>query len=212
MAVTSRAMPGATPNWYCDRCELAFSDPTNRAPCPRCQLDDALVSRGAPPLAQPTQGKAGLRWDRLPMWLIGSAILGWWWLVGGKYTVDGAPLLLNQMLHFLHLPLALAPITHGAWYLILAWLPCSISYVERRYAPWRQVAIDGTIFLIVAVWLIVAAGDGFSTYLAVTHPPADALALSRQVAQSPAAAAVWSFATTFLPEIGLALLWRWFRR
>lgn len=205
-------------DWHCLKCDHLFYDKTDRSPCPQCgnEAGDLLEAVEAPQEAkvQPkrtTTARRPSRLDRVPACLLGSAIFGWWWLTGARYTIDGIPLLLNQLAAFLYVHLGLPPVTNPLWYLLLAWLPFAISFVERRYAPWRQSMIDGTMIVIVVVWLIVSAFDGFSTYLAITNPPDNALTISHQIARSTIASAIWSIATTFLPEVALGLLWRWQR-
>jgi len=152
-------------------------------------------------------------WDRVPLVLFGYAILGVWWAAGGKWTIEGMPLLLNELFNFFHIAHRLAPITWPGWYAWLAWLPLGISFVEHRYAPWRAWEKWGILSFIgvVFVWLVVTSADWVSTWLAITHPSADAWLIAKQVADVPFLAGVWVTMTTFLPEIGFAVLtwWLW---
>ena len=151
-------------------------------------------------------------WDRFPVVLLGWFFLGLWWAAGGKYTIDGLPLLINEISAFFRAPLRLEPIADWHWYLRLAWLPVVISLAERRYAPWRRLTLSSIMIWVLAVWIIVSAVDAGSTYLAVTHPPDDAYSVTKSVAAIKPLAAFWSLITTFLPETGMgALLW-WVRR
>lgn len=152
-------------------------------------------------------------WDRVPLALLGWAILGVWWAAGGKYTIDGLPLVANWLLDFFHVPagvLRLTRVVDWHWYLWLCWLPVLISFVERRYVPWRR-RLSLMLLAVAAVWLVVAALDGASTYLAVITPTADAGLLALQLAAFWPAAVTWTLATTFAPEVGIALLYRWLR-
>lgn len=151
-------------------------------------------------------------WDRIPLALLGSFFLLLWWAAGGKYTIDGLPLLLNEIAAFFRAPVRLGPIADWRWYVILAWLPVLISIVERRFVPWRRAASGGTMVWMVGVWLAVAGVDALSTWLAITRPSADAYRISRQIAALPEVAVAWALATTFLPEIGMVALWRGLRR
>jgi hypothetical protein len=55
-------------------------------------------------------------------------------------------------------------------------------------------------------------GTGWaSTYLAVIAPTEDASLLARQLALFWPGAVAWTLATTFLPEVGIGLLYRWLR-
>lgn len=152
-------------------------------------------------------------WDRLPLAFFGFVILGLWWAAGGKWTIDGTPLLINEVANFFRVPISLPPVRHGAVYLLLCWLPIGISYVEHHYAPWRawrKWSILAVVF-IVAIWLVVTAADWSSTWLAITHPEPSAWKIAHQVAALPPLAAVWVTLTTFVPEIGFSVLawWLW---
>ena len=152
------------------------------------------------------------RWDRLPIVLLGTLILGFWWLIGGKYTIDGLPLLLNEILVFFRAPRLFYPVTDWRVYVALCWLPICVSFAERRYAPWRRFALSPIMLWVLMVWLIVASLDAGSTWLAVTNPPRDAYAVSRQLAELRPLALIWTIGTTFLPESAIAALWWWLRK
>ena len=161
-----------------------------------------------------TQTKpARFHWDRLPLVVFGYAILALWWAAGGKWTIEGTPLLLNEVFNFFHISFRLKPIADPAWYLWLCWLPLGISYIEHIYAPWRAWKKWGILVLIfvVGVWLIVTAADWGSTWQAITHPAPDAWLIARQIARVPLLAGVWVSLTTFVPEVGFAVLtwWLW---
>lgn len=212
-------------------CGTVFDDDTGEAPCPRCgNTDDDLIvqieDEPEAPARRPqrktthpvksasTQNhRRGLiAWDRFPAWLIGTLILGLWWAIGGKYTVEGLPLLANLIGGWFHLPIQITPISDGRWYLYLCWLPLLISFVERQYRPWRNRAIlTRERFWLVLLWLAVVALDAGATYLAVRNPAPGAWTVTRQVAASASLAATWSLLTTFGPESGLSWLWRYLR-
>jgi hypothetical protein len=228
-----------TTRWLCRPCGTEFIDEEGTQPCPRCgnanpqsieALDgiDAQAVEQARKVMKPgvvksaplTNGKSpgkktaagGTVWERLPGWLIGSLLLGLWWAIGGKYTIEGLPLLGNLFFGWFHVPVRIAPITDGRWYLWLCWLPLLISFVERQYRPWTSRAILARErFWLVLLWLAVVALDAGATYLAVRNPAPDAWTLTQQVAASWALAATWSLMTTFGPESGLSWLWRWLR-
>lgn len=152
-----------------------------------------------------------IHWDRVPVALLGWAILALWWAAGAKYTIDGLPLLLNEIGAFFRAPLHLGQVTDWRWYILMSWLPITISIAERRYAPWRRPVLSSIMIWVMGVWLIVSAIDAGSTWLAVTHPPDDAYTITKQIAAIRPLAATWSIVTTFVPEIGMgALLW-WVR-
>jgi hypothetical protein len=152
-------------------------------------------------------------WDRLPLVVFGYAILGLWWAAGGKWTIEGTPLLLNEVFNFFHITYRFAPISWAGWYAWLCWLPLGISFIEHKYAPWRAWQKWGILSLIgvLFVWFVVTAADWSSTWQAITHPAPDAWRIARQVAGVPLIAGAWVTLTTFLPEIGFAILawWLW---
>lgn len=173
-----------------------------------------LERRTAPPSGgrgEATKAKS-IHWDRVPLVLLGWLLFVLWWAAGGKYTIDGLPLLSNEIFAFFRAPFKLALIADWHWYLWLCWLPVVISLAERRYAPWRRLAWSFIMVWIVFVWAVVSGVDATSTYLAVTNPAPDAYLLSRQLAAIKPLAGLWSVATTFLPETGIAILWWWLRK
>lgn len=161
---------------------------------------------------QVVQRAVFIHWERLPIVLLGTLILGVWWLAGGKYTIDGLPLLGNEILGFFRAPHIFQPVTDWHIYALLCWLPVVVSLAERRYAPWRRLTLSAIMIWVLLVWLIVSGIDAGSTYLAVTNPPSDAYTFSKQLAIIKPLAAAWSILTTFLPETGIGALWWWLRR
>lgn len=152
-----------------------------------------------------------VRWERVPIVLFGWLFLGLWWGAGGRFTIDGLPLFFNTVLGFFRAPEVFRPITDWHWYLYLCWLPILISVIERRNRPRRGLAWSVILVYAIGVWVLVSVIDLGSTWLAVTNPPADAWLLTRQVAAVKPIAGVWTVATTFLPELGMAALWRYVR-
>lgn len=177
------------------------------------QVRSAPMENGKPAGALPIPKQAKrIHWDRLPLVILGWCLFGLWWAAGGKYTIDGLPLLANEIFGFFRAPFELSPISDWRWYVWLCWLPVVISLAERRYAPWRRLAWSLIMVWVIFVWVVVSGIDTASTYLAVTNPPEDAYLLSRQVANVKVLAGVWSVATTFAPETGIAALWWWLRK
>lgn len=163
----------------------------------------------AAPRATRARAVRRFHWDRLPLVSLGMLLLGVWWAAGGKWTIDGLPLLINVFFAFFHISIRLAPLTNPVWYALLCWLPFGISIAEHKYAPWRSLRWSLIMIYVIGVWLIVCGMDFGSTFLAVTHPTPDAWLLSRQVAALMPLAALWSLLTTFAPEIGMSVLWWW---
>ena len=100
-------------------------------------------------------------------------------------------------------------VTNGAVYAALCWLPILISIIERRNRPRGGLAWRTATVVALVVWAVVSLYDMGSTYLAITNPPEDAWLLMQQVAAIKPLAALWTAATTFLPEIGLVALVRY---
>lgn len=161
---------------------------------------------------RPVTRHTSMHWDRLPIVLIGWFLLALWWAAGGKYTIDGLPLFFNMVFDFFHAPFALSPITAWHWYVYLCWLPVAISVIERRNRPRRGLAWNGILVVAIGVWAAVSLLDLSSTWLAVTSPRPDDWLITRQVAALKPIAGIWTAATTFLPEMGMAALWRYLRR
>lgn len=151
------------------------------------------------------------RLDRIPVVVIGWAILAVWWAAGGRYTIDGAPLLLNAIARFFRLSARLGVIADPVWYLRLCWLPIAMSIIERRNRPRRGLAWNTITVYTIGIWAIVAGADFGSTWLAITHPDPDAWPIAVQVAHIAPLALLWTAATTFAPEIGFVALWRYLR-
>jgi hypothetical protein len=174
--------------------------------------DTKDAERKAPPARK---ARPRFHWDRFVPASFGLLILGLWWLAGARWTIDGAPLLLNVFLDFLRFPAdwRFAPVTTFAPYLWFCWLPIGISIVEHVYAPWRNSRRSGILVLLflVLIWFIVTSGDWSSTYLALKHPQPGAWPLTLQIASSPLLAGVLTTLTTFVPEIGISVLLWWLR-
>lgn len=152
-----------------------------------------------------------LRYDRVPVCAVGFVVLALWWAVGGRYTIDGAPLLVNVIFRFFRITARLGGITDPIWYLRLCWVPLLISIIERKNRPRKGMAWNVALVYAVVIWFLVAGVDFLSTYLAITTPDPASWPIAQQVARIPALATLWSVATTFAPEIGFAALWRYMR-
>lgn len=172
------------------------------------------IARGAPTTTTaPNRPVRRIHWERLPLALFGFFILGLWWAAGGKWTIDGTPMLLNVIFAFFRVRIELPLVSHWAAYALLCWLPILISYAEHNYAPWRGLRRYGILvgIFVIGIWLIVTAADWSSTWLAITHPDTDAWPIAHQLAALPPLAAIWTTLTTFAPEVGFAVLtwWLW---
>lgn len=174
-------------------------------------LDEAQEEDGAPEQRQRSRTARRARLDRVPVVVVGWGVLAIWWAAGGRYTIDGAPLLINEILHFFRISARLGTITDPIWYAYLCWLPIAFSIIERRNRPRWGLAWNVSTVYTVLIWAIVAGADFGSTWLAITHPDPDAWPLAVQVAGIVPLALLWTAATTFAPEIGFAALWKYLR-
>jgi hypothetical protein len=179
---------------------------------------DIYGSSGADVTRKRRTVQRSVRWGNVPYIIAGYIIVIFFWLIGARYTIDGAPLAANWILKFIRAPVQLTPIASYEWYLYLVWLPVLYSYVENRKRPIRWVRENGVKVVKFApiafciVWLFVSSTDGISTYLATTNPPSDAWYISKQVAQTPIIAGIWTAILTFGPEVlALALTWMLWR-
>lgn len=190
------------------------------------QQDEAylreLITRRAGAQAQPAEpAKPAERkpratraawYERLPVVIIGLPIFVGWWIMGGKYTIDGTPLLANLLLDFLRIGARVPIISDGRYYLFLVWLPLLVSIIERRNRPRRGLALSNATVVVLAVWAIASLYDLGTTYIAVTTPAPDAWLITQQLGGSRIAASIWTGMTTFLPEIGIVALVRYLLR
>lgn len=184
--------------------------PPRHAPgLPTASLPPAPATRNNTPTPVREPRKRASLLDRLPVAAIGVPLFALWWAMGGRYTIDGGPLVLNTILAFFRQPARVPLISGGVVYLYLCWLPILISIIERRNRPRKGLAWHSATVVALVVWAVVSLYDMSSTYLAVTNPPEDAWLLAKQVAAVKPLAAIWTAATTFLPEIGLVALVRY---
>lgn len=212
--MTRQSTRGGAPGWRENRqARLARANATHRARIQAARRLRAAESDDDDQEAaeRPTRRAGLLRYDRVPLALVGFLVLALWWAVGGRYTIDGGPLLLNTILAFFRSSARVGLIADPVWYLRLCWVPVVISIIERKNRPRRGMAWNVAMVYAVLIWFLVSAADFSSTYLAVTNPELNAWPIAMQIAQSRPLATLWSVATTFAPEIGFAALWRFMR-
>lgn len=131
------------------------------------------------------------------------------WPIGARYSIDGLFWLVNAILGFLRVPLALVTPPHYAFYCLLAPLPYICSRVEwkpplyRSGDQWRVAAAN-----VVVTWLIIAGYDLGTTYLGVGTPAPGSSAVSGEIAASTFVAVVLSVILTFGPEWLIRSSWR----
>jgi hypothetical protein len=143
-----------------------------------------------------------INWAQIGGGIVGLLISAVIWIIGARYTVDGIIWLANMLLAFLHITARIP--TPLAWqlYLVLAPIPFLFSVVEWRNLPFERTS-DGLAWNtpgMIAVWLIVYAIDGITTYTGVRNPDPDSLLIARQVAASGAISATVAAILTVGPE------------
>jgi len=158
----------------------------------------APTERAAPALRRDT---AGQRVARGALALLFGVPL---WLAGARYSEDGWIVGINWFLGWLGAPAFVRLGTPPwGWYLaVMIGLGLAYSMVERhwpiRRSGGRLVAVS---FIVFVLWLVVSGTDIGSTFLGVTAPPQPgAWPIAVWIAQTWAAALVWSLVLTYAPE------------
>lgn len=131
------------------------------------------------------------------------------WPIGARYSIDGLFWLINTILAFLRIPIALITPPHWAFYCLLAPLPYICSRVEWKppivkSGDRRQLAAAN----IVVTWLVIAGYDLATTFLGVRAPLPNGAAITTEIAASAAIAVALSIILTFGPEWLVRSSWR----
>jgi len=208
--MSTRPSTRGAPGWRELRAHRIAQQQKKWTPSPHVDRDDDEEEERPRRGAKSTK-RTLLRYDRIPVALVGFLLLSLWWAVGGRYTIDGTPLLINAIFEFFYIRARLGGVTDPQWYLKLCWVPLLISWIERRNRPRLGMAWNVAMVYAVGIWLIVSGADLGSTWLAITHPEPTAWPLAQQVATIPLLAVLWTVATTFAPEIGFVALWKYLR-
>jgi len=150
-----------------------------------------------------------LAWRAAGLFAIGVG--GVFWLIGARYTVFGAPLVIA---HLLGLFSIVAPITLPIGWPLLGLtviIGAIVSLMEFGAHPRRRFFERSAIvgFVLAGLWLLMNAGDFASTAYAVFYPGADASAAARWVAVTPLASMLWTSFLTWTPELVIISGWRW---
>jgi hypothetical protein len=226
MAVTSIPAAGQAPNWRCARCELAFYDPTNARPCPRCKADDALEETTPPPAmpkSAPVQG-AAVSTAKVGA-LVGIFALvfgGIPWLEGARTTRDGWVVLINWVLARLHLPFIVPLASAWPWWVaisVLIALGWGYSRVEIKHAPFRAPRDRKDFFnrtkwhinpswQVWLIWLLIIISDVGTMYLGARQASDSDPVFLQQVAASARVAATYAIIITFVPDRLVRWGWR----
>jgi len=143
--------------------------------------------------------------------LFAGVVGGVFWLIGARYTVFGAPLLIA---HLLGLFSIIAPITLPLGWPLLGLtvvIGAVVSLMEFGAKPRRAFFAKSLLvgLVLVFLWALVNTGDFASTAMAVFYPGADASAVARWVAATPLAAMLWTGFLTWTPELLIIAGWRW---
>lgn len=131
------------------------------------------------------------------------------WPIGARYSIDGLFWLVNAVLAFLRVPIALITPPHYAFYCLLAPLPYLCSRVEWHWPVYRDKAKRWRIAPanVVVTWAGVAGYDLSTTYLGM-GTPTNGAAVSAEIAASAIIAAVIAVGLTFGPEWLTRRSWR----
>lgn len=133
------------------------------------------------------------------------------WPIGARYSIDGLFWLVNAILAFLRIPLALATPPHWAFYCLLAPLPYLCSRVEwqpplyRGAGRWHVASAN-----VVVTWACVAGYDFGTTYLGI-RAPEQSSAVGAEIAAALVVAATLGVILTFGPEWLIRSSWRQLR-
>ncbi len=143
--------------------------------------------------------------------LFAIVVGGVFWLIGARYTVFGAPLVIAHLLALFGI---VAPITLPIGWPLLGLtvaIGAIVSLMEFGARPRRaffaRSLLIGAVLLF--LWALVNSGDFASTAMAVFYPGADASAAAQWVAGTPLAAMVWTGFLTWTPELLIMAGWRW---
>jgi hypothetical protein len=146
-------------------------------------------------------------------WELGVALLLFgvpMWIAGARFTFDGARIGLNYLLAWMTIPAQIPALDWRvmiAVILLIGWV-CSQVEVHAfpiRWARGRLLFVGGTA---IVGWMLTSATDLATTVIGVANPSADAWPLTRWVAQTGPALAVWSIWLTFVPEWMIIAGWR----
>jgi hypothetical protein len=171
--------------------------------------DGKTSSRGADLSASLSKSADTLPWRAAG--LVSLVVGGSFWLIGARYTILGAPRVIDMILSLFGISLHI--VLPVGWPLL--WLTILVGAVvsmtefgcrPRRSFFSRSLVLGIALFLI---WAIVNAGDLSSTFLAVTLVEDDSGALTRWVATTEWASIAWTCFLSYCPELLIIGGWRW---
>lgn len=129
---------------------------------------EELRNTERPPQRQSRQrSPGGFNGPYLAAGLVGVVIGGVAWLVGARFTVDGAVWLANWLLAFLQVPWRVPTPLSWQLYAVLCWLPVLYSVIEWRCPPVarREGRTDWAPAEVTWTWLTAVAMDMTTTFL-----------------------------------------------
>jgi hypothetical protein len=129
------------------------------------------------------------------------------WIVGARYTVDGAIVAINWFLNWLTIP---HQVHRPQWEGYLLWIAAAglaFSIIEVRHRP-RRIPKNNKEALTGAAWCIAVVIDLGTTYLAVTNPGRGAWPITYWIAGNITAAGAWTILATFGPEWAIMGAWK----
>jgi hypothetical protein len=143
--------------------------------------------------------------------LFAIVVGGAFWLIGARYTVFGAPLVIAHLLGLFGI---VAPITLPIGWPLLGLtvvIGVIVSLMEFGARPRRAFFAKSLLIglVLVFLWALVNTGDFASTASAVFYPGRAASALAQWTAAAPLAAIPWICFLTWTPELLIIAGWRW---
>lgn len=124
----------------------------------------------------------------------GLCIGGSFWIIGGRFTIDGIMWCINWLLMFLSVPLQISLPLPWFVYFYLSPIPILFSVVE-----WNTSIRQMTVALF-CVWLIVSGMDILSTFIGLGIPSTNASQVTQWFHASTPAKGVSAAFLTFWPE------------
>lgn len=123
------------------------------------------------------------------------------WMVGGRYTLDGWVIAINTLLGFLQLPVRI-PMPTAWWILGCVPLALAYSWVEFGARPGRPGRPSWRGWFVgMLLWLIIIGTDVGTTFVGIQNPGPRPWAISQWLAATPWAGGLWSLVLTFWPEL-----------
>lgn len=147
-----------------------------------------------PPVAQQRKHIKAPQLAKMGAAFAGLCIGGSFWIIGGRFTIDGIMWCINWLLMFLSVPFQISLPLPWFVYFYLSPIPILFSVVE-----WNTSIRQMTLALF-CVWLIVSGMDILSTFIGLGIPSTGASQVAQWFHASTPAKGVSAAFLTFWPE------------